>query len=1124
MKLNTFNLGVPKWLPPKFLLIVKVIIIIMTACLMQVSAATFAQLVTLKERNLSLEDAFGKIRKQTGYDFIFDADLLKTAGRINLDLKKASLREALSQCLAGQGLTFEIQAKSVTIIKKSLLDNLSDFLRAIDVKGKVTDEKGNPLPGAVIKVNGTNIRAAANVNGEFKLSGLDKSATLSISYVGYKTREITLKDNRELVIVLEEAQNEMDEVVINTGIFRKVDKSFTGASTTVNINELKASGNRNLLTSLRNIDPSFNMIENNLFGGDPNRIPEIQIRGNSSLPNINQLQDGTRVGLNTPLIILDGFESTLQRLMDMNENEVESITILKDASATAIYGSRGANGVIVITTKAPQLGKLRITYRNDMNIEMPDLTGYDVLDARQKLELERRVGLYDNPRPQFDIPLKAYYNYLLNEVNSGVNTYWLSKPLHTAIGQRHNLRIEGGDESFRYSASAQYNDEQGVMKKSFHRTFNGTINLTYIFRNIRFTNSLMIGTGNNSNSPYGSFSDYVKQNPYWRAYDENGNVIKVLGDPGDASFSSRWGSLPTNPLYNATLNTFDLASNTTITNNFSFGWKIYNDLQLRARLGVTKESRQSDNFKPAAHTDFANYAVADVFRKGSYAYGTGNALNYDGSINLSYSKIINEKHSLFAGLDYNVRQDKGTTYSFLAEGFSNAKLDFLSMALQYAPNSKPSGTESLSRAIGITSNVNYTYDNRYFADLSLRMDGSSQFGIQNRFAPFWSAGLGWNMEQEGFLKELDFINKLKLRASTGITGSQNFNAYQALSTYRYYSKDRYYNEMGAYLLGLGNEELKWQQKRSFNIGVEAQLFDNRVSLVADYYADKTVDLVSAINLPISNGFSSYIGNIGSMQNRGFEIKATAYVIRKEKGLTWSVSGAVINNNNKITSISQAMKDAVSAIEKNGGANPNLLYKEGYSTNTIWVVPSLGIDPGTGKEVYLSKDGNSTYIWNPADLRAVGISEPKYLGNLSTMFRYKGFSTNITFGYRYGGQLYNSTLIDKVENADYRYNVDARVYNNRWQNPGDNAAFKGLLVTTPTNMTSRFVQDEKTFMCRNINVQYDVKSKTLRKSLGIESLLFSGNGADLFYISTVKRERGTAYPFSKRFSLSMSATF
>jgi hypothetical protein len=311
---------------------------------------------------------------------------------------------------------------------------------------------------------------------------------------------------------------------------------------------------------------------------------------------------------------------------------------------------------------------------------------------------------------------------------------------------------------------------------------------------------------------------------------------------------------------------------------------------------------------------------------------------------------------------------------------------------------------------------------------------------------------------------------------------------------------------------------------NYDVGVEADLFDRRVSLVADYYIETTNGLISSVDLPASSGFPNYIENIGKLENRGIEVKATAFIVRNpRKGLTWSISGALVHNANKILQISDALKAAQKSSENATGAVPGLLYKEGYSTNTIWVVPSLGIDPSTGKELYLDRNGEPTYIWNSLDLRASGISEPSCFGNFSTMLRYKNFSMNLSFGYRFGGQLYNQTLINKVENADYRYNVDARVYDSRWQQPGDNAAFKGLLVTAPTNRTSRFVQDEKTLTMQNANFQYDVNSSFVKK-LKMQALSFSANMADLFYLSTVRRERGTTYPFSRQMSLTVNALF
>lgn len=1130
---RTFKYGRSGRIYARILLKLKLTFILLTTVILQVSATGYAQ-VTLKESATPLEKVIQKIRRQSGYDFFYNAGMLIKARPVTINIRNAEVEEVLELCFKDQPFTYKIEQKTIVI---RYLDVVELQNRAIVVRGRIIDETGKPIPGASIRYVGSATERGQTVssdeNGQFRIVVPSEKTVLVISFVGYKTQEVKLRPGQPpLTIKMEQAENKMNEVVISTGIFRKTDKSFTGASTTVTAKELQQFGNRNLITSLRNIDPSFNLIESNMFGNNPNRMPEIQIRGNSSIPNVNQLEDQTRVGLNTPLIILDGFQSTVQKMLDINENEVESITILKDASATAIYGSRGSNGVVVITTKAPRPGKLRITYRGDVTVEAPDLSAYQLLNGRDKLELERRAGYFDHTtsgngesdRAEDVIRLQRYYNYLLNEVNSGVNTDWLSMPTRTSVGQKHNLRLEGGDTKFRYAASAQYNDVEGVMKGSNRKTFNGAITLSYLLENVKFRNNLQIADGNSAESPYGKFSDFVKMNPYWRPYDSDGNVIKELGYPGSLDYTGYWRNLPVNPLYDATLNTFDKSSRSEITNNTSVEWTIMKDILFRAQLGLSKRVEQTDRFRPADHTAFTNYAIEDFFRRGDYKYGISNAFAYDGSLNLSYTKVFGGKHTVFAGADYNMRQDKGSAYNFLTEGYSNADLDFMSTGLQYEKNGKPSGYESLSRAIGLTGNLNYIYDNRYFADVSMRIDGSSQFGTSKRFAPFWSTGIGWNIHNEAFFKGSKVVNRLKLRGSAGITGSQNFSAYQSLSTYQYYTDDRYFNWNGAYLLGLGNKDLQWQQAMKYNIGVDAEFLNSRLRLTGDYYIENTNDLISSVNLPASNGFDSYIANIGRMRNKGFEIKATGYVMsRPQQGFFWSVSAALIQNRNRVLETSQAMKDAQRKLQNDTGA-PQTLYVEGYSSNAIWVVPSLGIDPSTGKELYLGKDGLPTYVWRGKDVVAVGSTDPKYRGNFSTMVRYKSLSMNAVFGYRFGGQQYNQTLIDKVETTSYKYNVDQRVYDSRWQQPGDQAAFKGLLVNSPTFKTSRFVQDENTITCQNINLQYDLRSKYLLKNMGMEALSFSASMADAFYISTVRQERGTSYPFSRQFSLSINATF
>nr|WP_121271785.1 SusC/RagA family TonB-linked outer membrane protein [Pedobacter schmidteae] len=1118
--LRVYNLRIKK-----LLLIMKLTTIILVTCLLHVSAATFSQKLTLKRKEITLNKVFNEIRKQTGYDVILSGNILSGDQVVQTDFVNTPLSDVMEALTKGRNLSFTIENNSVVIKTKGngFIERTIQALENIDLSGRITDENKRPLPGVTIKIKGTNRSTMTTEKGDFLLKNVDEKAILVISSIGMETQEIRLRPGQtSLDVVMKMSENELEQVTINTGIFKKADKSFTGASTTVTLKELKDFGNRNLITSLRNIDPSFNILESNAFGSNPNRLPDIQIRGGGNIPNVNQTQtDAQR--LNTPLIILDGFQSSLQKLLDINENMVESITLLKDAAATAIYGSRGANGVVVITTRSPRAGKLRVSFGSNLNVEAPDLSGYSLLKAREKLDLELKAGYYGSERADDNLVLNRYYYHFLNEVNKGVETDWMALPLRSGIGQRHNLRLEGGDQSFRYSASAQLNDIQGVMKQSFRKTFNGEITLAYIYKNIRFRNNLQVQQGKTSESPYGTFSEYARMNPYWRAYDDNGKVVKELGYTGNSDYQLYWRRLPTNPLYNASLNTFDKSSTNELINNTSVDWTIIKDLVLRAQLGLTKRTTQADAFRPADHTAFAAYDVDNVFRKGDYKYGITNSFNYDGSLNLNFSRMIADEHLLTAGLDYNMRQQQASGYNFYIEGFPNNNFDFPSMGLQFTKDKKPDGLESLVRSVGFTGNVNYIYSDRYFADISFRLDGSSQFGTNKRLAPFWSTGIGWNLHSEDFLKDNKTINRLKIRGSLGTTGSQNFDAYQALSTYTYYTDRRYFNFMGAYLMGLGNPNLQWQQAMKYNVGADAEFLDRRIKMNADFYYEKTNQVVSSVNLPTANGFPYYIDNIGSMRNKGFEFKATGFLITNPEKFTWSITAAVLQNRNKVLSTSQALKDAQKVILE-GTGSPGTLYIDGYSSSTIWVVPSLGIDPSTGKEMYIGKDGIPTYTWKASDVQPVGTTEPTVYGNFSTMLRYKDFSLNASFRYNIGGQQYNETLVNKVETSDYKYNVDTRVYVGRWQQPGDIAAFKGLLVTTPTYKTSRFVQNDKTLVCQNISFQYNLRNPELLKRMGLEVINFSANMADPLYLSSIRRERGTTYPFSRQFSFSINATF
>lgn len=1084
------------------------------------------QKVSINVKGVDVQVVFRQIKEQTKLNFVYDPDQLSGLSSVSLEVKGGTVEEVLKKLFKDTPFEYRFEMQSI-IIRKAAEKRTGEGKK---IQGVVTDKAGNALPGVTVLIEGTTLGCSTDVDGHFILvvPGTVKDVAIEFRFIGMNSHRVKLadiKDNtilegkKDLKVVLTEASHQLQDVVV-TGIFNKSKESYTGAVTTISSKELKMFRGQNMLATLKNIDPAFNVLQSNEFGSDPNRLPEVNIRGNSSLPtNLDQLNEETSQQLNAPLVIMDGFEISLQKLLDFNDDEIENISILKDASATAIYGSRGANGVIVLTTKAPKPGQLKLFVSGGLNIEMPDLSSYDLLNAGEKLELERMVGLYEDKDPIKDRKLKQKYYEKQAEVARGVDTDWLGLPLRVGVGQQYNLRMDGGSEAFRWGLTLGNNMLAGVMKGSGRNAFNGSITLSYTYDKLLFRNSLMVSFTKGTESKYGAFSEYANKNPYLRTKDENGEYIRSYGQSG-VTFQAIL-----NPLYNAQLDSKNESRGHSLTNNFSIDWSIMEELTLRGQIGLSRDESTQDNYKPAGHTDFEGYQEAGKFyKRGSYSYGTGRDIKIDGNLTLSYSKTFAEKHQIYAGFNYSISQNQGHEYSFIAEGFPNERLDFFASGIQYQEGSKPSGNESTSRRVSFTGNVNYSYGNRYYADFSYSMDGSSQFGKDKKFAPFWSVGAGWNVHNEKFLADHNVVDNLKIRASYGETGSQQFSPYQALETYKYYSDKRYLMWTGAELQGIANPGLKWQITDQLNVGFDLGLLNNRISASLDVYSKNTSNLLSNMDLPLAHGFNSYAANVGEVKNSGFEASLSGYLLRDtEREMIWSLTGKISHDKTEISKLSEAIKAQNESYKER--ETSQLLY-EGYSQNAIWAVPSLGIDPSSGKELFLDENGNVTKQWLSGAKRYFGESEPKYRGNISTYFSLGNFSLNLSFAYRFGGQQYNTTLIEKVEVSNSyieSYNVDRRVLEERWQKPGDVKFFKRY-GDGGTKMTSRFVMDDNTFEFQSANLQYRWDAGYLKKNLGVENINFSLNMSDIFYISSIKRERGTAYPFARTLSFDVSLMF
>ena len=574
--------------------------------------------ITTEFKDTPLSNVLKQLEKLSTYKILFTYDDVQSY-KVTVSLKDATITEALQKVLDGKPFVFSDVANGKYISVVYQPRRKSDTTK--EIKGKVVDSKGETVIGATVRVVNATIGTATDIDGNFTLRVPENVTTLEVGFVGMKTQLVSIKDKTEVRVVMEEDNTVLEDVVV-TGIFKKAKESYTGAVSSISSEQLKMYKGQNVLQTLKNIDASLNFMVNNAMGSNPNNVPQINIRGNSSLPmSVQEYNESIKNDVNSPLIIMDGFEITLEKLMDYNDDEIESINILKDAAATAIYGSRGSNGVIVVVTRQPEAGKLRVNAEIGMDIEAPDLSSYDLLNAAEKLQLEKMAGLYDTDFPGNDVKYSERYNKRLKAVLSGVDTDWLSKPLHTGVGTHYNLRLEGGSEQFRWSGALAYKNVVGAMKGSSRRNFNGSIVLMYMMDKLTFKNYTSYGMNRGRESRYGEFSTYAQQQPYDAPYDENGNLVRYFDGFQYNNLDKQ------NPLYDASLNSFDKSGYQSLTNNFSIEWDIIEGLKLRGQLGISSTDNSSDYFLPAEHSYFttgdqkAEYATDEgFFRRGLYRY------------------------------------------------------------------------------------------------------------------------------------------------------------------------------------------------------------------------------------------------------------------------------------------------------------------------------------------------------------------------------------------------------------------------------------------------------------------------------------------------------------------------
>lgn len=1072
---------------------------------------------SVRMHNVSFREVAKEIEKQTGYTFLFGDHMINKLRTIHVDYTGNDLKALLSDCLKETGLTYKIVENTIVLMPQHPV--IQAKKQSTEIKGIVMDSHGGVLPGVTVLIKDSSIGVVTDMDGKFaitlpKLEGI----TLVFSFVGMNKKEVKITNSNPLKVILAESKNEMDEVVV-TGIYTRNKESFTGSSQTYKGSDLKMAGNQNLLQSLKTLDPSFAILENNQFGSDPNRLPDIEIRGKTSIVGLKE-QFGEDP--NQPLFILDGFETDLQTVMDLSMDRIGAVTILKDAASTAIYGAKAANGVVVVETKAPEKGKIRLSYSGNFDISFADLTDYNLMNAEEKLQFELLSGRFESNLPAVEEDNIARYNRLLGNVRRGVDTYWMSEPLRTAFNQRHNLFVQGGDEQMRYGLGINYTDIQGVMLESGRKVMSGNLDLLYRKGKVSFSNKLTVDY-TKTTDPLVPFSEYSRTNPYYPKYNEDEGINKWLETPMEdtgVGVQNEQIWVP-NPMWNDRLSSYKKGNTFGVRNNFNMEYRPWDFLYIRGRFGINKATSNDESFTSPDNTD---YDRSELLNKGFYSDNRGESFSYDGDFTVTYGKLVNGKHQINAVMGMAMNEFSNTSKAFSASGFPEGDFATPGFANKYPDNSKPSYSDYKKRNANFYFNGGYSYLNRYLLDLNLRADGSSVFGSNKQFTTTWAVGMAWNLHNESFFRGTsDFFSMLKLRASIGNPGNQNFGSFNAITTYKF--NNWLLNNFGTGLLvdAFGDPDLEWQKTLDKNIGCDISTANNRFHINFDYYHKSTDPLLASVGIPLSVGVSSRLTNIGKQVDTGFSgtIKYSI-VYRPEERKNWTTSLMFRHGKAHYDKIG----DKLNTFNKNNLAKNLTRYYDGGSPTALWAVRSEGIDPATGKEIFLTESGLRTFSHDYDNEVIVGDTRPKLEGVFGNTLYWKGFSCNVYIRYSYGADAFNSTLYEKVENisaSDLNRNQDKRALYDRWQKPGDKAKYKGISLTDKTPISSRFVQKNNYITLESIRLGYEFDYKLMQK-LKLSGMTLSAYMNEIYRFSTIKDERGIDYPFARSFSFALSINF
>ncbi|WP_316749965.1 SusC/RagA family TonB-linked outer membrane protein [Pedobacter gandavensis] len=1044
MNFNAITTAMSKpWLPPKLLLIMKYTTLLLFLAMMQASAKGYSQ-INLKEKNAPLERILESIKKQTGYVFFYDSNDVRQT-RMSIDVKNASLETVLKACSNVLPLTFKVVGNNVLLRRKDLPISMThDAFKMMVLKGRVLDEIGKPLPGVSLVLTSDDFKQTAQTNGNgeyvFNLSKSGKYQ-MTASFVGYEKFvshiEVKKEDVTANITLVPSNQDLAEVMVVAYGTQTKA--SFTGSAKTLKAAVINGSPNASVQETLQG-NVAGVAVSNG--SGQPGAVPNVRIRG------IGSVSAGSG-----PLYVVDGIPLESGQISGLNNFDIESVTVLKDAAAASIYGSRAANGVILITTKSGKAGKTIFSASAQVGTNrVTKVKGNELLNTTEMLELLREGWKNKGNDPAlFDKEMTA------NAVDPNVNTDWFDLLTRNGNYSQFDLSASGGSETTKfYVSGSHYVAKAALLGSDFSRS---TANLKLSNQatdKLSFNGGLQINyRKNHTQADGGTFGNPVRMytiyQPWLRAYNDDGTY--------DFSYYNRY-----NPVAQVK-ESYDESNSYGLLGNFLAKYQILPSLSI--------ENQSNINFLYRESVSYNKSGVGTSRSDGGRATSAmGRATNWVNSSIIRYNETFGD-FSLKTYAGYEAQQVNEVANSV-------SKRNFLpdSYTLDNAAIVTDGGSSGTGNALtSVFFNASADYLSKYYLSASVRRDGSSRFGSEKRYGNFWAVGASWNISAENFMKGQNVISDLRFRTSYGVNGNQDIGNFSSRALYGISSYD---NAPGLVFSNFGNNSLTWEKNKPFNLALDFGVLNNRLTGTIEYYTRSTSDLLLDKPISATNGLTSYTDNIGAMRNSGMELELNSINFKSDKdGFGWNTSFNISTLKNKITALNSPI--VADGYNRFVGGDYYQLYQVGYA----------GVDPKNGDALWYTDATKSatTNKYGSAARFNQGSMLPTVFGGLTNTFTYKRFSLSFLLYFNLGNQIYDNyggtSFSDGSGGFAPTTKMTRYAYENRWTHEGQitdqpKMVFTGTQSGSSSQSSTRFLYDGDYVRLRDVTLGYQLPDQWIKK--------------------------------------------